>query len=143
MVMAPILVFPNWSKIFHVHVDSTTIALGTCWHSQGNTCYTTQGNFLEKNCNYTTMKCKGPVMEYMLQISSIIFWTSPSSCPLIIQWSSIWLTIQCWKVDSIDVCYYFRILILKWWLNQVNKMWDLITSRKYTIGTMMGQLIKC
>jgi len=28
MVTAPILVFPNWEKTFHVHVDVSTIALG-------------------------------------------------------------------------------------------------------------------
>ena len=28
MVTAPILVFPNWSKEFHVHVDASSIALG-------------------------------------------------------------------------------------------------------------------
>jgi hypothetical protein len=28
MVTAPILVFPDWEKTFHVHVDALTIALG-------------------------------------------------------------------------------------------------------------------
>jgi hypothetical protein len=28
MVATPILVFPNWEKTFHVHVDASTIALG-------------------------------------------------------------------------------------------------------------------
>jgi hypothetical protein len=28
MVIAPILVFPNWGKNFHVHVDASVIALG-------------------------------------------------------------------------------------------------------------------
>ena len=28
MVTAPILVFPYWSKEFHVHVDASSIALG-------------------------------------------------------------------------------------------------------------------
>ena len=28
MVIAPILVFPNWKKEFHVHVDASCIALG-------------------------------------------------------------------------------------------------------------------
>jgi hypothetical protein len=28
MVIAPILVFPDWEKTFHVHVDASSIALG-------------------------------------------------------------------------------------------------------------------
>ena len=28
MVIAPILVFPNWKVSFHVHVDASSIALG-------------------------------------------------------------------------------------------------------------------
>ena len=28
MVMSPILVFPNWKKNFHVHVDASSITLG-------------------------------------------------------------------------------------------------------------------
>jgi hypothetical protein len=28
MVNTPILVFPDWEKTFHVHVDASTIALG-------------------------------------------------------------------------------------------------------------------
>ena len=28
MVTAPILVFPDWEKTFHVHVDASAISLG-------------------------------------------------------------------------------------------------------------------
>ena len=28
MVSAPILIFPDWEKVFHVHVDALGIALG-------------------------------------------------------------------------------------------------------------------
>ena len=28
MVISPILVFPDWGKTFHVHVDASKIALG-------------------------------------------------------------------------------------------------------------------
>lgn len=29
LVTAPILIFPDWSQNFHVHVDASAIALGT------------------------------------------------------------------------------------------------------------------
>jgi hypothetical protein len=35
MVTAPILVFPNWSKEFHVHVDVSSIALGAVLEKLG------------------------------------------------------------------------------------------------------------
>jgi hypothetical protein len=37
LVTAPILVFPYWGKEFHVHVDESSIALGTIL-SQPNEC---------------------------------------------------------------------------------------------------------
>jgi hypothetical protein len=35
MVTAPILVFPNWNKEFHVHVDASSIALGAVLEQSG------------------------------------------------------------------------------------------------------------
>ena len=35
MVTAPILVFPDWNKEFHVHVDASSIALGTVLAQSG------------------------------------------------------------------------------------------------------------
>jgi hypothetical protein len=35
MVTAPILVFPYWSKEFHVHVDASSIALGVVLEKLG------------------------------------------------------------------------------------------------------------
>jgi hypothetical protein len=35
MVTAPILVFPNWTKEFHVHVDVSSIALGDVLSQMG------------------------------------------------------------------------------------------------------------
>jgi hypothetical protein len=29
MVITPILVFPDWEKTFHVHIDASAIALGS------------------------------------------------------------------------------------------------------------------
>jgi hypothetical protein len=35
MVTTPILVFPYWEKTFHVHVDASTIALGSIMEQTG------------------------------------------------------------------------------------------------------------
>ena len=35
MVTAPILVFPDWNKEFHVHVNASSIALGTVLAQSG------------------------------------------------------------------------------------------------------------
>jgi hypothetical protein len=35
MVTAPILIFPDWEKTFHVHVDALAIALGAIWVQPG------------------------------------------------------------------------------------------------------------
>jgi hypothetical protein len=35
MVTVPILVFPDWSKEFHVHVDASSIALGSLLAQSG------------------------------------------------------------------------------------------------------------
>lgn len=72
MVTAPILVFPNWKKEFHVHVDASCIALGVVL---------TQANEGELNHpiafasrklskakkNYSTMEHEGLAMVYELQ----------------------------------------------------------------------------
>jgi len=35
MVSAPILVFPDWKKEFHVHVDASSVVLGTILAQEG------------------------------------------------------------------------------------------------------------
>jgi hypothetical protein len=72
MVTAPILVFPNWSKEFHVHVDALSIALGVVL-AQPGAGY--NDHFLafasrklstaEINC--TTTEREGLAMVYALQ----------------------------------------------------------------------------
>ena len=72
MVTAPILVFPDWSKEFHVHVDASSIALGVVLAQSG------EGNidhpiaFASRKLstaekNYTTTKREGLAMVYALQ----------------------------------------------------------------------------
>ena len=72
MVTAPILVFPDWNKEFHVHVDASSIALGIVWVQLG------EGNidhpiaFASRKLstaekNYTTTEGEGLAMVYALQ----------------------------------------------------------------------------
>jgi hypothetical protein len=64
MVTAPILVFPNWSKDFHVHVDSSYIALGAVLSQLGARDIDHSLAFYSKNLstteiNFTTTKREG------------------------------------------------------------------------------------
>src|SRR5277367_2492833 len=72
IVAAPILVFPDWSKEFHVHVDASSIALGIVLAQLG------EGNidhpiaFVSRKLsiaekNYTTTEREGLAMVYALQ----------------------------------------------------------------------------
>ena len=72
MVTAPILVFPDWSKEFHVHVDASSIALGIVLAQSG------EGNidhpiaFASRKLsttekNFTTIEREGLAMVYALQ----------------------------------------------------------------------------
>src|SRR5277367_5326528 len=71
-VTAPILVFPDWSKEFRVHVDASSIALGIVLAQSG------EGNidhpiafasrkFSTVEKNYTTTEREGLAMVYALQ----------------------------------------------------------------------------
>ena len=72
MVASPILVFPDWNKDFHVHVDASCIDLGVVLAQSG------EGNIdhpiafasrklstVEKN--YTMIEQEGLAMVYALQ----------------------------------------------------------------------------
>ena len=72
MVTAPILVFPDWNKEFHVHVDASSISLGIVLAQTG------EGNidhpiaFASRKLstaerNYTTTEREGLAMVYALQ----------------------------------------------------------------------------
>ena len=72
MASSPILVFPDWNKEFHVHVDASSSVLGVVLAQprEGNLdhpiAYASRNlSFAERN--YTTTKMEGLVMVYSLQ----------------------------------------------------------------------------
>src|SRR5713101_1556914 len=72
MVTAPILVFPDWNKEFHVHVDASSIALGTVLAQPGAGNIDHPISFASRKLstaekNYTTTEREGLAMVYALQ----------------------------------------------------------------------------
>jgi hypothetical protein len=72
MVTAPILVFPDWSKEFHVHVDGSSISLGEVLAQprEGDIDHPlafTSRNLSTAEINYTTIEREGLAMVYALQ----------------------------------------------------------------------------
>ena len=70
----PILVFPDWKKIFHVHVhvDASSIALGVILAQPGEGGFDHPIAFANKKLssaeiNYTTTEREGLAMIYALQ----------------------------------------------------------------------------
>jgi hypothetical protein len=72
MVTVPILVFPYWSKEFHVHVDASSIALGEVLAQPGEGDIDDPLNFASRKLsraevNYTTTEREGLAMVYALR----------------------------------------------------------------------------
>jgi len=72
MVTTPILIFLDWSKEFHVHVDASSIALGAVLAQLGEGEIDHPMAFSSKNLstaenNYTTTEREGLGMVYALQ----------------------------------------------------------------------------
>ena len=72
MVTAPILVFPDWKKTFHVHVDASSITLGIILAQPGEGGIDHPISFASKKLsstkrNYTTIEREGLAMVYALQ----------------------------------------------------------------------------
>jgi hypothetical protein len=72
MVTVPILVFPDWSKEFNVHVDASSIALGVVLAEPKVGDIDHPISFASKNLstaekNYTTTKREGLAMVYALK----------------------------------------------------------------------------
>jgi hypothetical protein len=71
MVTTPILVFPDWSKEFKVHVDASSIALGAVLAQPGARDIGHPISFASRKLstserNYTTTETKGLSMVYAL-----------------------------------------------------------------------------
>ena len=72
MVTVPILVFPDWKKPFHVHVDASSIALGIILAQPGEGGIDHPIVFARKKLSsverdYTTIEREGLTMVYALQ----------------------------------------------------------------------------
>ena len=72
MVSAPILIFPNWSKVFNVHVDASSIALGAILAQPGARDIDHHIAFASRKIsttkrNYTMTEREGLAMVYALQ----------------------------------------------------------------------------
>jgi hypothetical protein len=72
MVTVPILVFPNWSKELHVHVNASSIALGAMLAQKGvgdidHLLAFASRNLSTAKINYTTTEREGLAMVYALQ----------------------------------------------------------------------------
>jgi hypothetical protein len=72
MVTTPILVFPDWSKEFHVHVDAYSISLGEVLTQPGegdidNPIAFTSRKLSDSKHNYNTTEREGLTMVCALQ----------------------------------------------------------------------------
>jgi hypothetical protein len=64
MVTVPILVFPDWNKEFHVHIDASSISLGAVLAQPGegeinHTLYFSSRKLSIVEINYTTTEREG------------------------------------------------------------------------------------
>ena len=71
MVTASILVFPDWKKKFHVHVDASCIALGAVLTQVGegdldHPIAFTSRKLSKAEKNYSMTECEGLAMVYAL-----------------------------------------------------------------------------
>ena len=71
MVSAPILIFPDWEKVFHVHVDASSIALEVVLTQLGEGDIDHPVAFASRKlssaeCNYSTTEWEGLAMVYAL-----------------------------------------------------------------------------
>lgn len=71
MVTTPILIFPNWKKEFHVHIDASCHALGAILtqasEGEDHPITFTRRNLSKAEKNYSMTKREGLVMVYALK----------------------------------------------------------------------------
>jgi hypothetical protein len=72
LVTTPILIFPYRDKIFYVHVDASSISLGTMFmqlveNNIDHPVYFSSRNLSYSEKNYMTMECEGMAMVYALK----------------------------------------------------------------------------
>jgi hypothetical protein len=89
MITAPILVFPDWSKAFYVHVDVYSIALGVVLTQPGEGDIDHPLSFARRKLsttkvNYTTTEREGLAMVYALHRNfTTTCWEDTLKCLLI------------------------------------------------------------
>lgn len=117
MVSVPILIFLDWDKIFHVHVEASSISLGIVLALPGEGEIDHQITFSSRRLynvekNYTTTEREGLAMVYALQKfrhcllgSKFKFFTYHSALQYLVNKSML-------GGDSVDGCYYLRNLNL-------------------------------
>jgi len=71
LITTPILIFPNWEKEFHVHVDALGISLGAILTqpedgAMDHPIYFVSRKLSQEECHYTTTEREGLVMIYAL-----------------------------------------------------------------------------
>eukprot|EP00253_Pinus_taeda_P003586 PITA_03586 len=79
LVSAPILVYPDWNKMFHVHIDASGIALGAVLVQPGeknvdNLVYYASRELSTAKRNYTKTEREALAMVYYLQNLGVTCW---------------------------------------------------------------------
>jgi hypothetical protein len=123
MVTAPILVFPDWRKEFHVHVDAPSIALGFMLAQPGigdidHPLAFSSRKLSTIDINYTTIEREGLSMVYVLQKlchyllgGNFKMFTDHSTLKYLVNKPVLGGRICRW------LCY-FRNMILRLWIRQ-------------------------
>jgi hypothetical protein len=142
LVTAPILIFPDWSKLFHVHVDASSIALGIILAQPGegnidHLVYFSSQKLSDAERNYTTTEHEGLAMVYALQKfchyllgSTFKFFTDHSSLKYLVNKPVLGGRIFQWLL-------LFQEFDFKLLLSQENTMLDQIICHGFRLGKLL------